>query len=251
MTLYEAIFKRRSVRRYKKEPLPPEFFKNLRKFELGLQPLNSAIPYSVEIIDALSQETKVRGLFRVKAPYYLVFFSEPGEEAEKNAGYLMEQLVLYLTEKGVGTCYQGLAKLPSIPEPDGLKPLMVLAFGYAEGELYRESFKAKRLSLKELCVFREPVTDETRLMMQAARLAPSAMNGQPWRFMVYQNRIHVFAKKERLPFSRFTAFDIGIVLCHISLAAEEVWRDISFERREQIAVKEFKNNQYFLSIIFI
>ena len=53
-----------------------------------------------KIIDALSQETKVRGLFRVKAPYYLVFFSEPGEEAEKNAGYLMEQLVLYLTEKG-------------------------------------------------------------------------------------------------------------------------------------------------------
>ena len=94
MTLYEAIFKRRSVRRYKKEPLPPEFFKNLRKFERGLQPLNSAIPYSVEIIDALSQETKVRGLFRVKAPYYLVFFSEPGEEAEKNAVRVPDDLAV-------------------------------------------------------------------------------------------------------------------------------------------------------------
>ena len=60
MTLYEAVFKRRSVRRYKKEPLPPEFFKNLRKFELGLQPLNSAIPYSVEIIDALSGSEEIR-----------------------------------------------------------------------------------------------------------------------------------------------------------------------------------------------
>ncbi len=251
MTLYEAIFNRRSVRTYKMEPLPQEFFKNFRKFELGLQALDSSIPYSVEIINALDGGVKIKGLFKVRAPYYLMFFSETGEEAEKNAGYLMEQMVLYLTEKGIGTCYQGLARIPAVSGPNGLKPLMVLAFGYADGELYRESFKAKRLALKELCVFRESPTEETRLMMQAARMAPSAVNSQPWRFMVYQNRIHVFAKKEKLPFSRFTAFDIGIALCHISLAAEEVWRDIEFTRREQIAAKEFKNNQYFLSIIFI
>lgn len=33
MDLYEAVYNRKSVRRYKMELLPQEFFRNLRKFE--------------------------------------------------------------------------------------------------------------------------------------------------------------------------------------------------------------------------
>ena len=91
-------------------------------------------------------------------------------------------------------------------------------------------------------------------MMQAARLAPSSFNSQPWRFMVYQNRIHVFVRKELIPMGckkNLVWLNMGIMLCHISLAAEECWRDIDFERKDNIAAKEFKNNQYFLSIILI
>ena len=254
MNLYEAVYNRKSVRHYKMELLPQEFFRNLRKFELGLLPLAPELKYSVELFNAMDNEAKVKGLFRVKAPYYLVFFSEIGEYAMTNAGYLMEQIVLYMASHGVGTCYQGMAKAVGLQGPAGMEALMVIAFGYADEKLYRESFRAKRLSLKELCVFKEDPTEETRLMMQAARLAPSAFNGQPWRFLIYQNRIHVFARKE--PFFTWgregrVEFDMGIMLFHISLAAEECWRDIEFARKENIASKEIKNNQYFLSIMLV
>ncbi|MCD2491447.1 nitroreductase family protein [Lacrimispora sp. NSJ-141] len=252
--MYEAVFNRKSVRHYKMEPLPQELFKNLRKFEQGLRPLWGKLRYSVELFNAMNGETRIKGLFKVKAPYYLVLFSEAGEYAMANAGYLMEQIVLYLTSKGIGTCYQGSAKIPAMDGPEGMEPMMVLAFGYADGKLYRDSFQAKRLPLKELCAFKEDSTEETRLMMQAARMAPSAMNGQPWRFMVYQNRIHVFAKKESFRFSSkadFLGFDIGVMLYHISLAAEENWRDTEFSRMEQMAAREFKNNKYFLTVLLV
>ena len=254
MTLYETVFNRKSVRHYRMELLPQDFFRNFRKFEPGIQAFVPGLRYSVELYNAMDGEAKVKWMFRVKAPYYLVFFSEPGEQAMINAGYILEQIVLYMTSHGVGTCYQGGIRVTDIQGPEGMEPLMVVAFGYADEKLYRESFRAKRLSLKEISVFKEEPTEETRLMMQAARLAPSSFNSQPWRFMVYQNRIHVFVRKELIPMGgkkNLVWLNMGIMLCHISLAAEECWRDIDFERKDNIAAKEFKNNQYFLSIILI
>ncbi|MCI8466074.1 MAG: nitroreductase [Lachnospiraceae bacterium] len=252
MNLYEAVYNRKSVRHYKMELLPQEFFRNLRKFEQGLQSFTPEIKHSVELFNAMDGEARIKGLFHVKAPYYMVFFSEPGEYAALNAGYLLEQIVLYMTSRGVGTCYQGMAKTVGLQGPAGMDPVMVVAFGYADEKLHRESFRAKRLPLKELCVFKEDSTEETRLMLQAARLAPSAFNRQPWRFIVYQNRIHVFARKEPIPLRSKEdriEFDMGIMLSHVTLAAEECWRDVEFARKENLAAREMRSNQYFMSIL--
>lgn len=254
MNQYDAVCMRKSVRRFKMELLPQAFFKNLRKFEQGLQPLEPELSYSIEIVDAMGSGAKFKGMFRVKAPYYLVFYSVPGAGAMTNAGYLMEQLVLYMTAREVGTCYQGALSVKGIEEPEGMEPLMVLAFGMADEPVHREMIRAKRLPFKELCVFREDSTEETRLMLQAARLAPSAMNGQPWAVRglpepdpcIYKKRVVCFSDKEAAG-----AFDMGIMLWHISLAAEETWREISFTRREEMAAKELKNNEYFLTVLLV
>lgn len=267
MTSYEAIFHRQSIRKFKMERLSQEFFRNFRKFEHGLVPFDKNIRYAVEMYNVMDGEARVKGLFQVKAPYYLVIYSEKSEWSLVNAGFIMEQIVLYLTEKGVGTCYQGGARLTDVPIPDGMEAKMVLAFGPPEGKLYRDAERARRLPLKDLCVFKETSTEETRLMMQAARMAPSAINSQPWRFMVYQNRIHVFIRKNMLkaqdsPLTKlpirfisdmadsisYEQFDIGVMLCHIILTAEECWRDIEFEQTDDMAAKEFKNNDYFLTV---
>ena len=45
-------------------------------------------------------------------------------------------------------------------------------------------------------------------------MAPSSMNNQPWRFVAYKNRIHVFAKelnKVKLS-SRMKLIDIGVAM---------------------------------------
>ncbi len=254
MDLYEAVYNRKSVRHYKMELLPQEFFRNLRKFEQGLQPFDPELHYSVELFNAMDGEARIRGPFRVKAPYYMVFFSEPGEYAMVNAGYLLEQIVLYMAGHGVGTCYQGMVKTAGLSGPAGMEPVMVVAFGYAAEKLHRESFRAKRLPLKDLCVFKEDSTEELRLMLQAARLAPSAFNRQPWRFIVYQNRIHVFVRKEQRPLRAGrgrNGFDMGIMLSHMTLAAEECWRDIEFARKENLAARRMQGSRYFMSVLLV
>ena len=67
------------------------------------------------------------------------------------------------------------------------------------------------------------------------------------RFIVYSDRIYVFAKKSRFPLNASEAmkdFSIGIMLSHIMLAAEELWMELQTVTEEQFAAKVYKNGDY-------
>ena len=86
-----------------------------------------------------------------------------------------------------------------------------------------------------------------KTILRAARLAPSAFNSQPWRFIVYSDRIYVFARKSRLPgrvAQAMREFSIGVMLSHIMLAAEELWMELETATEEQYASKTYKNGDY-------
>lgn len=124
-----------------------------------------------------------------------------------------------------------------------------------EGKLCRESSLAKRLPLSELCVFKEDVGETMKTVLKAARLAPSAFNSQPWRFIVYSDRIYVFSKKEPGLFRGLKGlapqagtgrdFSIGVMLSHIMLCLQ---RSFGWSLRqppeEQFASKVYKNGTY-------
>ena len=55
----------------------------------------------------------------------------------------MEQLILYMTVKGLGTCYLGGSRVKQTVK-NGKRLVMIAAFGWPEGKLYRESPLAKR-----------------------------------------------------------------------------------------------------------
>ncbi len=107
MNLYEAIFARKSVRKYQMNPLREEFMQRLHFFLDHLQPLHPEIGVDFLIVDNTQKKTGVKGKFRISAPYYLLLSSELKKGYLENAGYLMQQITLYLTAKGIGNCYQG------------------------------------------------------------------------------------------------------------------------------------------------
>lgn len=75
----------------------------------------------------------------------LRFIQEICEDYRKNAGCLMEQLSLYLFTKGIGSCYQGGAKLKKDQEKD-LELVMIMAFGYPAAPLERSYEDFRRLN---------------------------------------------------------------------------------------------------------
>lgn len=247
---YEAIFVRKSVRSYKMEPIASSTIDKLKKFYENVQKLFLGIETEISIIENLEKSPKA-GLFSVKAPYYLALYSEEQDKAMMNAGYIVEQLSLYLCTQGIGSCIIGGYLLRrAFQVREGKKLMILLAFGKSRGSCVRKRHEEKRLDLKHLCVYKETPRQWMHQLLEAARLAPSSYNCQPWRFLVYDNRIHVFAKnaKNRRQ-KKFQELNFGILLSHMMVAAEELWLDVDFIRLEDISQKSFSNSQYVLSTV--
>ena len=107
MNLYEAIGVRHSVRKYSNKEVSEKLREQLLAFAGKASPLNDRIAVAFEMIDNREKKADIKGLWKVDAPWYLALYSEPAEGFERNGGYLMEQIVLYMTTKGLGTCYLG------------------------------------------------------------------------------------------------------------------------------------------------
>ena len=73
---------------------------------------------------------------------------------------------------------------------------------------------------------------------------------QPWRFVVYDNRIHIFSKKHSVEkLRKWDEVNFGIMFANMMVAAEELWLDVDLIRLGDISQKNFSNNQYVLSAI--
>lgn len=249
MNLYEAIFARKSVRHFEMEELEDTTLSNIRSYMNQLIPYKSSIGYEMQIV----KEAQLKGMFHVKAPYYLIFSSELKQDYLVNAGYLLHQMVLYLTAKNIGTCYQGGVH-PSKSQKDSLKYdyVIAIAFGKSSSDIYRLSEKAKRLAPESLIVYKEEVSENMKKIMKAAILSPSSVNNQPWRFVVYSNRIHVFCKKSyflKSVISDLKLIDMGIVLETIAQAADELWLDTTMVKLDQVKNMDLKKTEYITTIL--
>jgi hypothetical protein len=166
VNLYDAIFRRKSVRKYKMEPLSMELMFGLQKEMEALEPLLPHIPYSLEV----ASEEKVRGLFTIRAPHYLCLYSDPKQEgAYENAGYLMEQVALILSARGLGGCWLGAAKPPKVMA----KSALVISYNSATAEIERIDELEERLLEKNEAVARYldnlTVINKTKDMLAEAR----------------------------------------------------------------------------------
>ena len=253
MNLYEAIYARRSVRNYRMEPLDDTILKGIPDFLNEVEPLFPDIRTEIRIVNRCTDKEKIGGFCNVKAPYYVALYSESKEKSDMNAGFLMEQLSLYLETRGIGSCFVGMAKRRDKElEAEGLSLKIVLAFGFPKETDRNRDREPKRIAMDDLCVYKEQPKAWVKEMLEAARLAPSSTNSQPWRFVVYENRIHVFSKKpldEKSLLNPFTELNFGIMLANVMVAAEEVWVDLDLIKLNNITHKSIPNNQYVISIL--
>ncbi len=217
--LYEVIAKRKSVRKYSLEPLDHRMLGKVEAYAEGLQPLDKDIKVEIKF---LSQKEVKLVLFPIKAPHYMVAFSEEKEGYLANVGFMLQQMDLFLSANSLGSCWLGVAKpTKEILKKSKLKSVVILAFGKADEKLHRDSiseFKRKPL---------EKITDHFKRkdLIEAAQLAPSSTNSQPWFFTGSENIIHAYCIKtsgiKALIYKKLNKIDMGIGICHIWIAAQK------------------------------
>ena len=141
----------------------------------------------------------------------MIISSENTEGYLMNIGFIFQQMDLYLSSIGLGSCWLGMAK-PTEKIDTTLEFVIILAFGNSLDNPHRELSEFKRKPLSE-------ISNTADQRLEVARLAPSATNSQPWYFVNDGDIIHVYSVKlgivKAMMYNRMNRIDIGIALAHV------------------------------------
>jgi hypothetical protein len=211
--LYDTIFKRKSIRKFDETLfLTEEQLVEIKQETEKLIPLVDDIGVKFEIVERASTTAK-------RGEYCMLMYSEKKPHYLLNAGYLLEQMDLFLASQDIGVCWYALAKAKEI-QFEGLDYVIMLAFGKSRTQDFRKDvseFKRKK---------REEIWkgDFDSDVIEAVRLTPSACNTQPWRIASDNNYIKVYRNtmiKSFIPASKlpyYNSIDMGICLCFLEIA---------------------------------
>jgi len=208
MTLNEMIFHRKSCRSFTGKPLDAEKLQKLLSF--GPKPLYPEIRVHWDIVP----RDQVRCICPWTTPQLITVYSEETDGCLENIGFLFQQMDLYLQTLGLGVCWLGMGRMDprTAGSVEGMRFVIMLAFGHPKGDQLRHDLKSFRRKPME------QITDRPDPRLEPARLAPSAVNSQPWYFTHEGDTIHVWCSKKG------SRLDAGIALAHLYVSSADTFR---------------------------
>ncbi len=216
---YSTIFKRKSIRNFNLTPLDENTLAEISDYIHNLKPMYSNIKTELKIVSS----DNVKRRMMKEAPHYIAIFSEIKEGYLTNIGFMLQQVDLFFSANGLGSCWQGIpSPTKELLKSSNLEFIIFIAFGTPKDPetLHRASVSEfKRKSLRDITDIEG--ADE---LLEAARIAPSATNSQPWFFTGDANLIHAYSVKpnflKAMMIKKYIPIDVGIAICHLQVAAE-------------------------------
>lgn len=131
---------------------------------------------------------------------------------DESLGYYGEQIVLKAQELGLNTCWVAMTHGKSKAQIDkGEKLVCLISLGY--GKTTGAAHKSKKLS--EVCNYKKDMPEWFLSGMEAALLAPTAMNRQKFYFeLLPDNSIKITCGR-----GLYTKLDLGIVKYHFEVVS--------------------------------
>lgn len=214
---YDTIFKRKSFHLFRNvgsDKIEDSELTEIEQAYGSFEKLYPEISTAIRIVPAKTVN------FKRDAEYCILIYSEKKDNYLMNAGYIGEQLDLWLVKHNIGSLWYGIGK-PDEATYNGLDYVIMLAIHKVNDETkYRKDmFKAKRKPLEEVW------SGDDLGVADIARFAPSACNTQPWYVKNDGGKLTVFrykkpGKRGIMPASAvsyFNRIDIGIYLCILEI----------------------------------
>ena len=264
MSIIEAIRKRESIRTYTDERLTREQANEIERFIR-----ETKAPFDVEacikLIHAEAGEKPVKlgtyGFISGATNYIILIYKET-PFAEVGSAYLFEQVILFCTSMGLGTCWLGgsfsrgdFKKHAGLQTGEKLR--IVSPVGYSSGKRRfldtlvkpKKQIKNPRRPFNTLFYnkdFSTPLEEDMAgdyfLPLEMVRLGPSASNKQSCRVVVDYEKLHFYKAFSN---NGFSDIDLGIALCHFEQSCIELGIKGRFEVLDNAPAN--KSAQYTIS----
>lgn len=246
--IFEVIRKRRSVRTFDDTALRAEDAHKIMDFALAVKnPYEIAITW--KLLDAA--KSKLGCPVIVGTDTFIAGKMNRVPNAEEAFGYAFEKIVLYAQSLGIGTTWiAGTMDRAAFEKVMELSPVEVMPcvspLGYPAKKMsFRESMMRKGVKADSRYdfakLFFEGSFDKAlslekagklKDILEAVRLAPSAVNKQPWRLVLCGDKVHFYEKRSKGYVSAdgwdLQKVDMGIALAHFELAANACGLETAF-----------------------
>lgn len=212
---FEILHKRKSVRKFSKNiSISEKELSDITKHIEELNPLFSEIKIHIELVKTENNSSK--------GEYNILFYSEKQNGYLENAGYILEQMDLFLNTINIGVCWIGMAK-SNHNIVDSLHYVIMMTIGKISSNDLRDNLSQfKRKKINDIWS-----GDSYKQIANTLRLAPSALNIQPWKVVSENSQIKLYRTSNFLSkislgkISYFNSIDIGIALLFIEIALKK------------------------------
>ena len=251
------ILERKSVRNFQQVSLGEDQLSNFQSIAVATQHLEKNNSYNIKFFDFSLHyhNSKALGAYGriMMPPHYFVTYMVGNTNMVVDLGFRTQHVVLGMWREGIGSCYIGcvhrqekVKRLLNLP-PEAVVVSLV-AFGLPEinqpEKLFRKISQLfvksdKRHPLNEIFLddswkINEIKEEMLNRVIEAARYAPSAVNAQPWRFMIRDDKFIIFAKTKQPGKmydlnNYYPLHDAGICMANMSVAARELGANLNWQ----------------------
>ena len=256
---YAALIQnRKSVRAFREKQVPFQTLEQLKRYYRdGVQRLIPEIGTELYFFGTDAREALEGAAgyhkFLVGAPQYLVLLTESHPQAGLNAGFIMEDLILKLTDLQLDSCWVTFTDSDHVKDALGiesdLQVAAIAAFGYGEKTTRRLRLNIKSMSNIDIIAKRqyfEPKVSVRELVHRgswgsregledaigfyddmlweafyAASLAPSYLNRQAYGFLLKPGSVTLVSKPDEYNTPIDADLSLGIVLHHFTAVARD------------------------------
>lgn len=272
-TISEIIKERTSIRTYNQNDIDEEKIVKIKDFINNLKgPFYEKVRFRIINSQEPSKGEKIGTYGIIKgANIFIAAAYENGEMALEEVGYEMEKLILYITSLGLGTCWIGgtfnkseFSKAMDLKNNEILPIVTPIGKSEEKKRFIERAMKlfAKSKKRKEWCElfflrdFSVPLTPVINLgyfkeVLENVRLAPSALNKQPWRIVKDSNKFHFYINSSKIKSDELTfdihRIDMGIAMCHFDLTCREIGLEGRFVKNNPEIENIPRNTEYVIT----
>lgn len=235
MNYKNLISNGKSVREFKNKPIEEKYFNEIESYIKNSKKLLPEINIEVKIFDNKDCYEKLKNIagyngYMIEAPNYVVILSDVKKGYMENSGYVGERLILKARDLEIDSCWITFKDSDAIKEKleisSGKEVTSIIALGYENDKNTKSKRGSDRLSVEKIVYMNEwgqnaTATElEERGLLDAfsyARMAPSTLNRQPWRFIIDGGNIILAVKKDDFTSDYEKSIDAGIAMLYFGL----------------------------------
>ncbi len=204
------------------------------------------------------------------APYFIAGGINPSiPYILEDYGFLLEKIILHLTDLGLGTCWLGgtfnrsdysnfwendqqivVPAITPVGYPEQSKSIRENIIRWGAKSDSRKPWNELFFDNKFETPLNKTVAEEYQQVLEMLRIAPSASNKQPWRVVKQNNSFHFYLLENPgydkvIKTIKLQRIDMGIGMSHFEITCKELNLNGSWETRQPDI--EVKREQYLVS----